>query len=163
MSAQTVGHVRRALQLMLWGVLLLVFDIYYSRTVGGEGFRFDFLNDAAGAALIAAGVTRLESVRVNRRYVGLIRVAGLGAIVLVLVAIRGHFISYPAPLPDLAWAFADVVVSGAAAAGCLALAWLWSGQERHVRLAGWWRWAGWAKAVLAAGQAVSFAALAART
>ena len=70
-AAMNVDSVQRAiiaLRLIFWGGLLCIFDVTIGHTVNGRGFKFDFLNDALGAIMIAVGVFQLGAIQVHNRY-----------------------------------------------------------------------------------------------
>ncbi len=92
MTPQDVRSAITPLRLIFWGGLLCIFDLTVSQTSNGEGFKFDFLNDAVGAAMIAVGVYRLVEISVHDRYVFVMRFVSVVSIVAVLDAIRDHFV-----------------------------------------------------------------------
>jgi hypothetical protein len=44
----SIKHAVAPLRMIFWGGLLCVFDITFSQTTNGQGFKFDILNDALG-------------------------------------------------------------------------------------------------------------------
>ncbi|HYF65683.1 MAG TPA: hypothetical protein VD886_22835, partial [Herpetosiphonaceae bacterium] len=141
MRPQTIGHARRALQFVIWGVLLRTFALWFSQTTNGVGFRFDLLNDAAGSLLIAIGAWRLAAVFVSERYRRLAGFVRLAAALAILPAIDGHFIRPLAPGTVLAWQVVAILSTLGMAAFFLAMSLLWR-WLRPPTLAIHWRWAG---------------------
>jgi hypothetical protein len=141
MWPQTLGYVRRALQFIGWGVLLCIFDLSFSRTTNGVGYRIDLLNDAAGLLLILIGVWRLGMVYVSATYRRLMLFVRLGAALALLAALDAHYLRPVAPATALFWSLADWL-SGLGVIGfCLAMGLLWRSLGPP-RLADYWRWAG---------------------
>jgi len=94
-SAVGWGEIRQAitpLRLVFWGGLLCLFDITFSETHNGEGFKFDILNDTLGAILITVGVFRLAAIRVDRPYASWLALVQAMSVVLIIDTIRDHFI-----------------------------------------------------------------------
>jgi hypothetical protein len=92
-----VGRAILPLRLIFWGGLLMIFDLKVSQKVNGEGFQFDVLNDALGAALIAWGVFRLATIPVPGRYAAAMTLVKVTVILAFANAVRAHVIM---PLPD---------------------------------------------------------------
>lgn len=80
------------LRMIFWGALLCVLDLSFSQTTNGGGFKFDLLNDALGAVLIAVGVFRLSALPVHSRYALAMGFVKVMAVIAILDAIREHFI-----------------------------------------------------------------------
>jgi hypothetical protein len=141
MLPQTIGYVRRALQLIGWGVLLCIFDLWFSRTTNGVGYRIDLLSDAVGLLLILIGVWRLGTVYVCDTYRRLMLFVRLGAALGLLAALDAHYIRPVAPATAFFWSLAGWL-SGLGVVGfCLAMGLLWRSLG-PARLADHWRWAG---------------------
>jgi hypothetical protein len=87
-----------ALSVIFWGALLHIFDFHFSQTSNGWGFRFDILNDAVAAAMIAWGVVQLRPLVQDERYVRIMGFVQVISLLAVLDAVRLHFI-VPWPLP----------------------------------------------------------------
>jgi hypothetical protein len=85
------------LRLIFWGAIICIIDITFSSTTNGEGFKFDLLDDAVGAAMIAWGVSRLAGIYVQDRYRRVMRFVKIVAFLNIIDAIRDHFIM---KLPD---------------------------------------------------------------
>ena len=80
------------LRLIFWGGLLCIFDVSFTQTSNGQGFRCDVLNDVVGAVLVAAGVARLGAVPVHDRYASVMKVVLVVAVLAVLDTIREVFV-----------------------------------------------------------------------
>jgi len=121
MTTESIKRAITPLRLIFWGGLLCIFDVSISQTVNGEGFKFDFLNDALGAILIAVGVFRLAALPVPGRYAAAMTFAGVVSILEIVDAIREHFIQ---PWPDVVYVLAPLLSLAALAAimvFCLAM------------------------------------------
>src|SRR5678816_1930632 len=81
------------LRLIFWGGLLCIFDVSFTQTSNGQGFKCDVLNDVVGAVLIAAGVVRLSAIPVHDRYAAVMRVVRIVSFLAVLDAIREVFVT----------------------------------------------------------------------
>lgn len=111
------------LRMIFWGGLLLIFDITFTTTTNGHGFKFDILNDAVGAVLIAIGVSRLGAIRVDGRYASALQFVWIVAVVAVLDEIRDHFVMPLPPAVSFALTVFGLVKLAAVIAFCLAMRW----------------------------------------
>jgi hypothetical protein len=127
MTPHTVRQAVTPLRLVFWGGILCVFDVSFtqSTTVAGvtHGFRFDFLNDAVGAILIAAGVYRLGTFPVSGRYSAVMKFALVVSLLAIADAIRGHFIMPIPPAVQVADQVFGLVVLVTTIAFCIAMRW----------------------------------------
>jgi hypothetical protein len=124
MSPRDVLRATGPLALIFWGGLLCVFDLTFTQTTNGQGFKCDVLNDAVGTLLIAVGVSRLAALPVPGRYRSAMRFVQLVAILAVLNAVRAHFV---VPLPaavQAALALFGLVTLAAIVTFCVAMRWL---------------------------------------
>jgi len=139
LSRRDVRAAAGALRLIFWGVVLHLFD-WLPPGLQGERVRVDVLNDAPGAALIAAGVFRLGRLRVhnpwNDHYGSVMKFLKLMAVLALIEAGAGHVV-----LPtSAALAVFPSVVRLAQVAGvfllCMAVRWLCraAGLRRSARL-----------------------------
>ena len=147
MFPQSFGSARRAFQLIIVGALICFIDIWFGKTVNGVGYRFDFINDAAGTLLIAAGVWRLSAVYVSDGYRRLMAFVRLVATLAVLAAINGHWIRPVGTAAGVFWRLAGTLESLGPPAFFLAMSLLWRslappGLARH------WRWAAIGSAIV---------------
>jgi len=91
-----------ALGKIFWGTLICVFDLHFSQTSNGTGFKFDIINDVVGAIMITWGVTQLQPLVNEPRYAQIMRFCHLVAILCVLDAVVDHVIApWPVPLRAL--------------------------------------------------------------
>jgi hypothetical protein len=80
------------LRVVFWGAILCIIDITFVTTTNGEGFKFDLLDDAIGAAMIAWGVSRLARIGLHDRYRRVMRFVQIVAVLNIIDAIRDHFV-----------------------------------------------------------------------
>jgi hypothetical protein len=114
-----------ALKLVFWGAVLCALDFTFASTTNGVGFRFDVLNDIVGTLLIARGVFRLsEAAVMERQFHVVMRYIRVVSILMVLAAVRGHFVLPPIPVLDVVFHVIGVLSLVALVAFCLALCWL---------------------------------------
>jgi hypothetical protein len=123
LSWQHVHAAVTPLRLIFWGGLLWIFDVSFSSTVNGEGWRFDLLNDTLGAILITIGVFRLAAAPVGGRFRAVMTFVKVVAVASVVETALKHLVfAHPAPL-----AFALGALSLAQLAAtilfCLAMRW----------------------------------------
>ena len=103
-DAAAVAH--GALGKIFWGTLLCILDLSVSTETNGFGFKFDFLNDAVGAGLIAWGISELRPVLNDPDYSAIIGFCYPPALLTIASAIFEHFIvPWPEPLKLLAVGF----------------------------------------------------------
>ncbi|XTP35521.1 YncE family protein [Mycobacterium sp. TJFP1] len=112
------------LRWIFWGALICLVDLTYSQTVDGDGWKFDFANDAAGTLMILWGTTRLAKFRVNDRYRAAMGFVTIAAVLSLLDAIHGHFIYDTAAAVALFFALVGVAAMIATAVFCVAMRWL---------------------------------------
>jgi hypothetical protein len=99
MNEQSVRQAITPLRMIFWGGLLCIFDITFSQTTNGQGFKCDILDDTLGAILITVGVFKLSAIAVPGRYATVMGFVRIVSVLAVLNTIRAHFIM---PLPPLA-------------------------------------------------------------
>jgi hypothetical protein len=76
----------------LWGTLLVLFDITYTSTSNGAGFRVDFISDSVGLLLITVAVGRLRHIPMDSSYAtGMIFVHWV-SILSLLESLMQHFV-----------------------------------------------------------------------
>ncbi len=119
------------LRAIFWGALLCLFDITISETSGGEGWRFDFLNDFVGMLTIAWAVFRLSTVEVDRRYRIALGFVKIVAVCGCVVALHRHLIYDVPPLISVLDDFYGFLSMAATVIFCVAMQWL----SRHGGLA----------------------------
>ncbi len=112
------------LRLIFWGSLIVLIDLTYSKTVNGVGWRFDFLNDAVGMAMILWGTSRLAKIRVNDAYRTAMLFVTITAFLSLLDAIHSHFIYDTPPAVTLLSALVGVASMIAMVVFCVAMRWL---------------------------------------
>ena len=111
------------LRLVFWGGMLCVFDLTFSSTVNGQGFRFDLLNDALGMILITVGVSRLSAVRVSDRYRAAMVFVVVVSVLATLEAFFDHLV-FPRPAPlSFAVSMFGLVCLAATVTFCVAMRW----------------------------------------
>ena len=86
------------LRLVFWGGLISVFDITFSQTVNGEGWKFDILNDFVGMLMITWGVFKLAEVNVHDRYRTAMLFVKVVAVLSCFDAFHAHFLYDIPPL-----------------------------------------------------------------
>jgi len=123
MSKLPVKQAIAPLRLIFWGGLLCIFDITFSQTTNGQGFKFDVLNDALGTAMIAYGVFSLASAPVHGRYSSTMTFVLVVSILAVLDAIRDHFIMPLPPLVHVLQTVFGLACLAAIIAFCVAMRW----------------------------------------
>lgn len=102
---------------------MCVFDINFSKTINGEGWRFDILNDAVGLILITVGVFMLSKVYVHPRYLRSMTFIKVIACFSTLDALHDHFIYRgPAILPFIS-SILSVASLIAMVLFCIAMKW----------------------------------------
>lgn len=125
MNRPLIGGAIGALKLVFWGAVLCALDFTFASTTNGVGFRFDVLNDIVGTLLIARGVFRLSDAPVmERQFHVVMRYIRVVSILMVLAAVRDHFVLPPIPALDVVFHVIGVLSLVALVALCLALCWL---------------------------------------
>ncbi len=112
------------LRLIFWGALIVLIDLTYSKTENGVGWRFDFLNDAVGMAMIVWATARLAKIRVSDAYRTAMLFVTTAAILSLLDAIHSHFIYDTPPAVTLLSALVGVASMIAMVVFCVAMRWL---------------------------------------
>lgn len=123
MNVSVIKQAITPLRVIFWGGLLCIFDLNFSSTTNGQGFKFDILNDAVGAVLIAVGVFRLSAASVSSRYATVMQFVKVVSVLAVLNAIFDHFIM---PLQQAVYFVLNVygvVALVAIVAFCVAMRW----------------------------------------
>lgn len=99
---ETVRAAITPLRFIFWGGLLWIFDVSFSNTINGRGFRFDILNDTVGTILITIGVARLAAAPVPGKYRAIMKYICAIALVSVVVTAFKHLVfPYPSLLEVL--------------------------------------------------------------
>jgi hypothetical protein len=122
--SDTVKRAITPLRLVFWGGLVCIFDLTYSQTVNGRGFKFDLLDDALGALLISIGVFRLAAIRVPGSYSVAMMFVQAVSVVGVLKAIGDHFILPLPPPVHFAFHVFGIISLVAIIVFCVAMRWL---------------------------------------
>lgn len=123
MNEHAVKQAITPLRMIFWGGLLCIFDFNFSQTTNGRGFKFDILNDALGAILIAVGVFRLSAAPVHSRYATVMKFVQVVSVLAVLDATRDHFIM---PMPQAVYFILNLfglVTLVAIVTFCVAMRW----------------------------------------
>lgn len=111
------------LRVIFWGGLLCVFDLSFSQTTNGHGFRFDVLNDALGMGMIVWGVSSLKWISIGSRYEHLLWWVHVVAVLAFVEALLEHFIMpVPPPVQLVAYLF-GLAKLAAVIAFCVAMQW----------------------------------------
>jgi hypothetical protein len=87
-----IVHAVRPLRHVFWGALLVLLDVAFTLTSGGEGFRIDLLNDTVGMALITAAVARLRGIPVSASYAARMKFVHWVSILAVIASAIDHLI-----------------------------------------------------------------------
>jgi hypothetical protein len=83
----------RDLNLILWGTILLIFDIEYYTATNGTGIEIDLLPDIIGSILICVGVFNLAKISVsNPSYAKSMFFVKIAAVLLVLLTVDEFFV-----------------------------------------------------------------------
>jgi hypothetical protein len=130
MNAHSIKQAISPLRMIFWGGLLCIFDINFSQTTNGQGFKCDILDDSVGALLILVGVFKLSAIRVHNRYATVMSFIQVVSVLALINTIRAHFIF---PLPSavqLAIQVLGMATLAAIIAFCVAMRWLC--EEAHL-------------------------------
>ncbi len=100
-----------------------MFDITFSQTTNGYGFRCDVLDDTVGSALITMGVFRLGAVAVHGRYARVMGFVKVVAVLKVLDTAQAHFIRPLHPAVQFALQAFGLVTLAALIGFCVAMRW----------------------------------------
>ena len=123
MNAQSVQSAITPLRMIFWGGLLCIFDLTFSQTTNGYGFKCDILDDTVGSLLIAVGVFRLAALPVHDRYAKCMRFLKVVAVLYVLDTIQAHYVRPLAPAVHFALQVFGLVTLAAVIAFCVAMRW----------------------------------------
>lgn len=101
-----------ALGKIFWGTLICVFDLHFSFTSNGTGFRFDLINDVLGAIMVTWGVSQLQPLMKEFRSAQIMRFCHVMASLCILDAVVDHVIApWPMPLQVLSIVFRFVCLA----------------------------------------------------
>ena len=109
--------------MIFWGGLLCIFDITFSQTTNGQGFKCDILDDTLGAILITVGVFKLSAIAVPGRYATVMGFVRIVSVLAVLNTIRAHFIMPLPPMVHVVLNLFGLVTLSAIVAFCVAMRW----------------------------------------
>jgi hypothetical protein len=110
--------------MIFWGGLICVFDVKFSRTVNGEGWKFDFINDLAGMLMITWGVYQLGKIAVHDRYRSAMLFVTVISFLSCFDALHSHFI-YDTPTPlSFVLTVIGILAMAATVVFCMAMQWL---------------------------------------
>lgn len=99
LSWQQVHAAVNPLRFIFWGGILWIFDLTFTYTINGTGFRLDILDDTVGTLLITFGIFHLASAPVGGRYRTAMTFVKAVALLSVVETVIKHFVfEYPAPL-----------------------------------------------------------------
>ena len=85
-------EISKALLFIMLGMAIHVVDISFSRTVNGEGFRFDLINDLIGIGMIILAIGQLRRIRINEKYQQYMTFALVAAGVQMVWDLEGHML-----------------------------------------------------------------------
>lgn len=135
-------HAARPLRQIFWGTLLVLLDFTFAWTSGGEGFRFDILDDTLGMVLITAAVARLRRIHVDSSYTARMGFIRWVAILAVVESILDHFIFAQPPLLTpllqilgIAKIVASLLFLACMGRLCLEARWIKAARRWHITLA----------------------------
>ena len=123
MNEQSVRLAITPLRMIFWGGLLCIFDITFTQTTNGQGFKCDILDDTLGAILIMTGVFKLSAIVVHGRYATVMRFIQVVSVLAVLNTIRAHFIMPLLPMVHVVLNLFGLVTLLAIVAFCIAMRW----------------------------------------
>jgi len=116
-SSDTIRSAIGPLRLIFWAGLIYAVDVPFGRVDGGQGWRFDLLNDAVAMLLIAVGVFRLGRLRVDPpwldRYGSAMKFVKAIALLGIADAVGGHFVFRRSPELELIVAVFRLAQAGA--------------------------------------------------
>jgi hypothetical protein len=127
MNEQSVRRAITPLRMIFWGGLLCIFDITFTQTTNGQGFKCDILDDTLGALLITVGVFKLGAMAVHSRYATVMGFVQLVSVLAVLNTIRAHFVMPLPPLVHVVLNLFGLVTLSAIVAFCVAMRWFCEG------------------------------------
>src|SRR5581483_7718529 len=82
----------KPLRFIFWGGLLWIFDLTFTTTTNGTGFRCDVLDDTVGTLLITIAIFRLAGAPVGPRYGAIMTFLEPVAIASVIATAMHHFV-----------------------------------------------------------------------
>lgn len=127
----------RPLRFIFWGGILWIFDVTFSTTMNGEGFRFDLLDDTLATILITVGVFRLARAAVPGKYASLMTFIQIIAVCSIGSTALGHFIfDYPPPL-TAALSVMNLCQLTATVMFCVAMKWFSDAAQLHRSVSSW--------------------------
>jgi len=113
----------KPLRFIFWGGILWIFDLTFTTTTNGTGFRCDVLDDTVGTILITVGVFRLAKAPVPGKYSAVMSFVKAVAIASIGETAMKHFIfEHPAPL-DFVLSVLSLCQLAATILFCLAMKW----------------------------------------
>ncbi len=102
LSWDYVNAAIRPLRFIFWGGILWIFDLTFSTTTGGTGFRCDLLDDTLATILIAVGVFRLARTPIPGKYATVMAfIKGVALASIAETALKHFIFPHPAPLEIL--------------------------------------------------------------
>ncbi len=122
-----VDDIKRAikpLRFVFWGGLICLFDLSFTQTVNGEGWKFDILNDAVGMIMITWGVFVLSGIPVHSRYSSAMLYVKIVAALSILNALHGHFIYEVPPVLSFLLLLLGLASIIATVVFCIAMRWV---------------------------------------
>mmetsp|Transcript_28549 Transcript_28549/g.93277 ORF Transcript_28549/g.93277 Transcript_28549/m.93277 type:complete len:211 (+) Transcript_28549:58-690(+) len=103
---------RKDLNLIFWGVIIILLDFHYSQTTNGVGFKFDFIPDILGAIMIFLGVFSISgSVIANPSFLRNMRFVVLGALIQIVLSIDDFFIYHESVFISSVREIASILIS----------------------------------------------------
>ena len=83
----------RDLNLIFWGLLIILFDLSFSRTTNGIGLKIDLINDLIGAVMIYSAVYRISKIQISDpSYKFSIRFALIASVIQIFVSTSDFFV-----------------------------------------------------------------------
>ena len=112
------------LRLIFWGGLICIFDVTFSQTVNGVGWKIDIFNDFVGMLMITWSVFRLGRIRFSDRYRTAMLFVQIIAVLSCISALHDHLIYDIHPLVSLLLSILGMLSMLALVVFCLAMVWL---------------------------------------
>lgn len=104
-------QLNRNLNLIFWGVLIIIIDLSYWKTTNDSGFKIDLVNDLIGAIMIYNGVSQIGKLKISRpSYVGQMLVATVAAGIQFFFALADFVIFKSSYAFDLIMSLLSLVV-----------------------------------------------------
>jgi hypothetical protein len=123
LSWENVHAAVRPLRMIFWGGLLWIFDVTFTSTTNGQGFRFDILNDTLATILITIGVFSLAGAPVGGRFASVMMFVKVVALLSIAETALKHFVfAHSAPL-DFTLGLLSLAQLVATILFCLAMRW----------------------------------------